>query len=565
MGFLTRNKVEIMALLVYCVVGGIYTYPLLFNMRSVFYGGYGDPSGTIWHFWLLKNIGIWNFASVSKVIAYPFGYDLSLVPHQLSGEFLGWFLALTVDEVFAYNFILFLSYPLSGIFMYLLSYHLTRNRPGSFIAGLIYSVSSYHTHHAIGHLLLSTIQWMPLYILCLIKLDEERNYRYAFLTGLTFALVSLDSFYHGLFMTIVSITFLCYRLVSESLRNRCLFIYYRAIKLFLSVIATIFFTTLPATYPIFKNIIATSHNTSSYAHPISDLYVYSSRPWEYLIPSANHPVLGKYALDIMSFTGLDLHGSNFVEQTIFLGYASILLTMVTIVLWIKDKNRVPALDHRTYFTIRFFVLVALVAFLFSLPPTIEFGCFDIQMPSSVIYKFVKTFRAYVRFSIVVALSVALLSGVAIKFLLNGRKTWFKAVITLLITFFILFESYVPPFYTRIEEIPPEYKWLSEQRGKLIIAEYPLASEIDKISSAYLFWQRIHRKVLINGYARGSVGDKFREKIFYLSPSTIESLRKIGVDYIIVHNPEYSGSLVVDGLKLIKSFDRSLIYQIDKRK
>jgi len=71
--------------------------------------------------------------------------------------------------------------------------------------------------------------------------------------------------------------------------------------------------------------------------------------------------------------------------------------------------------------------------------------------------------------------------------------------------------------------------------------------------------------LINGYARGSVGDKFREKIFYLSPSTIESLRKIGVDYIIVHNPEYSGSLVVDGLKLIKSFDRSLIYQIDKRK
>ena len=230
-----------------------------------------------------------------------------------------------------------------------------------------------------------------------------------------------------------------------------------------------------------------------------------------------------------------------------------------------------------------FIFTAILGFVFSMPPYINLGLFKVYLPSFFMYKILPAYRAYARFGILVILAISVLAGFGLKYILQKVKTPIKRFIsTSFIVCFVLFEFLnIPPFHVTDLSNPPEvYKWISEQRGDFVIAEYPFGEEgmgEAQMDYDFLFYQRIHQKPLINGAPIGSKGYGVRKKIANLkNPGTAGILKYLGAKYVIVHLDKYKGYRSTEvigevpdfkkqkGLKLIKEFDNAEVYEVIAR-
>ena len=179
--------------------------------------------------------------------------------------------------------------------------------------------------------------------------------------------------------------------------------------------------------------------------------------------------------------------------------------------------------------------------------------------------------------VVMMISLSVLSGIGIKFLLGkfkiknspkGKPTGqakLKIVFAGVIFALIGIEYInIPPFHYFDSTPPKVYTWLAKQEGDFnsAVAEYPmLAGRTPEYG--YMFWQRVHKQKLVNG------GDRSRlEKLLHIDdPKIVNQLREWGVKYVIIHRDlykdyeeEYNIPMpVIDeeklGLNLIKSFNQ----------
>lgn len=202
------------------------TYPLIFKLKTHIYHPPPpvypiEPYYSLWWIWLLRESFLEVFTSgIISVAASPFGVNLSEQQLMPTINLIGKTFAILVDEVFSYNMFLLMSYVLSGFLMYILAYRLTKNSLGSFIAGTIYSFSSYH--HITGMAYVTSemnIQWMPLYILSLFNIYYNPGLIHVLIYIISFLLIISFSFYHLLFMLIFTIVFLLCHFIFVFLRK----------------------------------------------------------------------------------------------------------------------------------------------------------------------------------------------------------------------------------------------------------------------------------------------------------------------------------------------------------
>ncbi len=651
------HQSEIIIFSFFILLSLVVTYPLILKISFHIYGVLGDSSAAIWRIWwnkyaLLNGIS----SSFCPLIAVPFGVDFSKMPCSPLIDYLTLLLALPFNEIFAYNFYILVSFPLSAITMYYLVRHFTKDKSASAVAGIIYGFCPYHFAHAWQHITLSDIQWMPLYVLTLFKLDEARTYKRAILCGLAFSLVTLSNHYCGYFMVVFTVVFILWkgwqgwqaikgknkeqvsRWESEqvSKKHRAEAIQQsssQAIKtdrrtdgetgrrgdrspitdhqspfktggVVLIAIIIAISVILPFNYSALRTFVIISKTTSvselGYVRPLEDLFMYSARPLGYLLPSIDHPILGRYTEKTVE---TPFYGGHPIEQTLYLGWVGVILSFVAIRQWRrknreqvrkwesgqvsreqrlsgyqvirlsgKGKNRSLITDYRSRRAVSFFLFAGIVALLFSFEPYLELGNFRIFFPSYFMYKIIPMVRIIARFGIVVLLSVSVLAGIGLTSVLRRMSTPMKkGIFTSLIILLIFFEfTNIPPFHTTdVSTTPPVYKWLSEQPGDFIIAEYPLETD-----SRYLFYQRIHQKRLINGALPGSQADRIHKRVInILDPETPGILRHLGAKYVIFHPEEYLKSEGIEiigelpdfsqqkGLKLVRTFDDAQVYAI----
>jgi len=121
--------------------------------------------------------------------------------------------------------------------------------------------------------------------------------------------------------------------------------------------------------------------------------------------------------------------------------------------------------------------------------------------------------------------------------------------------FIIFEfANVPPFKTtNIGDAPEVYRWLKEQNEEALVVEYPIGNDVE-----YIFYQRVHKKRLVNGALKGTEAYSATEKIVdILKPGTSGILEKLGVTYVIVHLDRYNEkSERVEIMKKLDEFDKA---------
>ena len=148
------------------------TWPLLARFGS-HVGGRGDAWQTLWGFW-------WWHDALSRgasplfcdALRWPWGVPMWFQTWDLPALIATlplWPLVPRVPEVALYNIPLFASYPLAGFTAYLLCRELWGGHLGAFLTGALYTFSTYHFGHALGHLHVASIEWSPLYFLGLVR------------------------------------------------------------------------------------------------------------------------------------------------------------------------------------------------------------------------------------------------------------------------------------------------------------------------------------------------------------------------------------------------------------
>ena len=607
--FLGTGNKEMKNIKIYSIIISLFilitlfvTFPVITKMNTSVYGPiYGtDYRGAVRHCWWVSyafdNNLDWR---VDNMVNYPFGdkYDWSIVSPiwQLSG----YALSIIFNEHFAFNSIFIMSFILSAITMFLLSFYITRDYKSSFLAGLIYGFCPYHFNKIWEHLGLAIIEWMPLYVLCLLRLRKHGKFKDIIFCAITFSLVVFSDYYYAYFMSVFTLGWMAFLLFYKwrpklySLYQRKWSDFRKWLKLdyqiFKRVIAVGFFTfifTLPATYSILKTMLFASGTEQAigegFVRPFHYLFAQSARLFNYFLPASAHPVFGGFT---KSMFGSIFYGRGPIEQTLYLGYIPLILAFIAYRNWKRNKCETLEAVYKKQddFVIGFFIFSAIFAFLFSLPPYLNLGLFKIYFPSYFGYKILPMFRAYARFGIIVMLAVSVLAAVGLKYVLNRIKTPRKRLaLTGLLAIIILFEFLnIPPSrVTDMSQAPAVYQWLAKQEGNFAIAEYPIKlgdGAEGYVNLDYLLYQRVHQKAILNGARPATKAYTIKKKIAKIvDPKAPQILKGLGIKYVVIHLNEYrqgNSEEAVDvigeipdfsklkGLKLVKQFGEDEVYEI----
>jgi hypothetical protein len=147
------------------------TYPIAFRLgREELWGGGPDTYQALWNLWWTKTAWSgderWLF---SDWIFQPAGMPLALHTLAPLKSALGLPLLALLGPVDAHNVLMLLTYWAAGVAAFLLVFDWLGDARWAALGALLFAASPYHAVHALGHVNLASIEFFPLYFLCLAR------------------------------------------------------------------------------------------------------------------------------------------------------------------------------------------------------------------------------------------------------------------------------------------------------------------------------------------------------------------------------------------------------------
>lgn len=519
-----------------CLLTVIYAWPLAAELKSAFFGFPGDSLSGIWGLWWLDySTSIGHPFQQVDYLAYPFGWDFSNAPLPYIFIAVSYVFVKLFGDMAAFNLMKLLSFPLAGLTTFYFLHYLTKDRLASALFGAAFAFSPYHTVHLMAHF--ANLYWLPLCFLFLLKSLREGGYMNAALFGLSWGLLAADNAYFGFFTGLLIPVFILFHLDSIKGRGASYWVKAGAVAAAAFVVVI-----MPVAWPAIKASIAPDPGaTGVESRRLSDLFIFSAKPLDYLMPSVHNPFLGWLVPDLG--TG-PLKGHRYTEHTLYLGYTVIALAALALY---KGLRAGGALRRN----VLLFVSAALFMMLISAPPFIPIGRFDIDveqhtvtaehrilLPQYVLFKIFPLIRVYSRAGAVAMFAFTALAATGFTFLAKriGRG---KALLIVALLLVIEFAE-MPGFRITRPAESEVYKWLAAKPGQFAIAEYPFGRADDPYTTyEYMFHQRTHGKRLVNTPANGSLRADFEARIRDIGKEgAIEALSNAGVRYIVIHRDKY---------------------------
>lgn len=573
---LLTNPVVI--LLLYFLIAILLTWPMILVLNTHSLGDYADTRGGIWDFWVKSKNLIEN--NTYGLIGAPFGVPVATLSQPVT-EYFTIILSKILNEIAGHSLFIFFSFVFSAYTQYWVLLSFTKNNFASFIGGFIFGFAPAAVLQSIGgHSAFAFNIFISLFFHALFYNRRNRTYLSAFYVGVSFAGITLTSLYFGYFCIYLGLFFIAFDFLTCGRENKN--------KICMNYMCGALSATVLVLPFIYQDLLIQVNSTSNTLlsqgkiRDFNELAVYSARLWEYLVPSIDHPILGAY---LERFVQLNLHGSNVPEQTLYLGFVPMCLFITgTFLVAQKKLNKI----HRNYYL--FFAFGVLLMVFLSLPPLLKFGYIEVPTLSYFAYKLVPMFRVYSRFGILVIFFLSSAVAIVLTHLKSMPSNKYYLMILLLMP--ILFFEYWSISPNQIYNVsnPPEvYKWLASQKEDFLIVEYPMMLPQEVSFSNYLFWQRIHKKKMVNGASPGQTEAwQFFQKIKDISdPTTPILLNSVGVKYVLIHKQVYRDGPISspikryfnttiatanynDGktpplptnLKLVKSFGDDLVFAIN---
>jgi hypothetical protein len=192
-------------------------YVLLFYILSPHYIGHfndffyidsGDGFQNVWNIWWV-NDSLGQHGSnpyFTTMLHWPHG--TSLIPQTMN--IYNGLVSIPLMNIFGFglvaavNFAVVFGFSMGGITMLWFIQKLYKKYWLSLIAGGLFTFSSYHFAHGLGHLQLVSFEWIPLFLLTFWVLIEKMRYRYALMAAGALFLVLLCDYYYLFWSVIVA-------------------------------------------------------------------------------------------------------------------------------------------------------------------------------------------------------------------------------------------------------------------------------------------------------------------------------------------------------------------------
>ncbi|MBN1876730.1 MAG: hypothetical protein JXA33_21075 [Anaerolineae bacterium] len=524
--------VDVIVIILYSVLTIVMTYPLILRLNSDFAGQNIDVWINPWAtWWTEKALTSGQDLYYTNMLFYPDG--VSLVFHSFShiNSAIAVLLRPWLGNLGAHNATVLLAHMLSGYAMFCLTRYITSSPIASFLSGLIFAFYPYRMAESVHPVLYST-QWMPLYLLSLIRLIKEKHKPNILFAALFFCLTALSSLHLMIFTTFMTGLYFCYLILFERQHITRTTLIHLAIMISLTGLLL-----SPYLYPLVKEFLSTPHTGIGIdleGGQGNDLIAF-------FLPAEQHPIFGQFTTSI--------HAKIKNVRAAYIGITVMILSVVGAL-----KNWKHA---------RFWILLTLTSVLLSLHPDVQVAGqhLGIMLPWS--NPIVGLLHNPFRFNLLIGLALAVTGGLGFSYLLKifrQRYAIWVWPLTIGTMGILLFEYLYLPFPTTPAIVPDYYRQIATTPGKGAILELPMGH----YPHYYLFYQMTHNRPLVEGHVSRTPDRAYTfiettpvlRSIYdcgnrILPPADLtphfEELANRGIEYIILHKHLVSTS----GLSLWK--------------
>lgn len=511
-------------LLFFIGISAIYTYPLFFLPAGWVYGTHEDISRSFHLYWCLQQNGDWLFLNRHwPQLNAPFGWNVPNTPQYLlwwtGAAWSAWFGPLTPT-----NFLVALSFPLSGFFAFLLARDLTGSTGGSILAGFLFAFSPWHFSKAEVYPAITSIQWIPLYGWSLLAYFRSPGWIRAFVAGAAFALVlnfSLVNAYVAGWGALMLCGVLFLFGAAGTLHVSCAL--GNALRLglghlpaFSGLIFTMALRPLPTTG---VELLWRKPD------PVA-LGLGSVGPLHFLLPTYWHPVWGERVKALYERLK---PATWFVEDVVNPGYVAWGMAIVALGYMLGRRGKG---DTRFWWGLTVWCFLSA---LFCLDPRVAGGTG--LLPSAWMYPIYPAFRNFSRFALLLSLGISLMAAEGFRRMTASLGTRRRAIVLVLLLLVAGFELYCPttPRIYDASSVPAEIAWLARQQDDGIVAEYPMVPVRYRYEPLYLTWQVLHGHRLVNRDYSWIGEDRLHRQLGNpADPAVARRLQGMGVRYMVVH-------------------------------
>lgn len=520
-------------------------------MWDHFLGSLNDQTILFWFAWWRENYSSFEGNSFNYSFLYgsPIGWVVKYFPNQWLIWGIYFYLAKLSSPIFAFNLLTLITAFLILVisFFYFRGYF---SKSVSSVSAFLYLLSTYSIYKLTNHIDLFQIWVIPLFLIVFNKYTYTRTKFYLILSSLTLVLITFISNYYAFFLLLYIAVATCCSLFYSSNRPKI----FNIIKDFFIFLCCYFIFVTPVMLPFLK---ISSSNTiadtgSRINRPIDDFVTFSARPWNYVLPSSQNPLLGTYVDTFnawLSNKNYFLFNNYFAKEhgAIYLGIGNILLLLLGIILIYKNQIFEPVIFKRLLF-------ICTILFIFSLPPFFTISGTKIFLPSYLIYKIIPVFRVLSRLFVIIYLLVLTLNGFTMEWLQTKLSKSIFWLFVIVFVFIHVSTSLVRINVTDLSSTPEIYTYLKNNtEPKVTIAVYPYSK-----TNEFLYWMKEHRRGFFNprDYCNNEYCSEQVTKEMP-SPAGIARLKEYGVTYILVSEAQN----IADFEPLILAGDLSIISEI----
>lgn len=559
-----------LVLFAYFLLTAFLTYPVILKIGKHLVGARPAMYEYLWNMWwakkVLKDPKLSLFST--DYIGYPYEIHLG---YQMWESAFNTLVSIPLQQIFSIATIqglLFLfTFVMSGYGVYLLSLHHTNHKLASFLSGATFAFCAYRMGHGLGHLNLISTQWIPFFILFLLKINttnSKNRWKNSILAGVFLGMCALCSVYYLLGSLLFLLIYVIFELVYQMKSSNMSF----QLKELLIAYVLMFFFFFLTIFPFFIPIIKEKYSGYEYV----DLGIYGAADViSFFIPSTLHPV----------FKHLAKKSPVYIPPVLSV-YIGTIPLVFSLILAFKLKD----LNHKI--KIKLWMWSGLFFALMTLGPYLKIMGKEypnILLPFWVLKRIplLKDIRNPNRFAIFLMLSLSVLVGYAslrifMKTSAHPKSFPLTLILFILILTGILAENISIPYPTTPNEIPEVYLEIAQEKDSFAIAELNGKWSEEKhfaIFPKYMYYQTVHQKKLIG--ARTARMNKQTElanqilkelnelvaKVYNSCASSQQYYQKIkkltknySIKYIILHE-EF---LHYNRERLIKSLPFRLIYE-----
>jgi hypothetical protein len=509
---------QIIIVALYALLSLILTYPLITHFGTHVLGTNiwaFDEYTFIWNMWWFKHslLNLHSSPLFSDYIFYPLGISLVLYTYNLFNALMSLPLQPFLPLPAIANLLNVFALTFSGYGTYLLLHYLMRsqasvNKPNAliaqcaaFVGGLVYAFGSYHfVYAALGHYDMVSTQWIPFYVLFLVKTVQERRWTNALLAGVFATLALLCEMIFGVFLaflTMILLGFAGWRRIGNL----------DFAKRFGLLLLVCLATYAPVGYPIAREFLEGEYALEGWGHSeklLVDLFGFTT-------PTALHPLFGADWTE--ELVAVREGTARFVDvNTVFVGWVVLLLAVMAAA---KYWRRARA-----------WAVGAAVSGILAMGPLLHVNgrsVFDLDgllvnvpLPFVILHYLpvVQANRVPNRFSAMLMLCLAVLAGLGCQIILRRlNRRGLLLGVSALLSGLIVFEHLAVPAPLTDARVPEWYGTLAEEPGDFSILEFPLGWRnsfgvfgAERTQAQY--YQTVHQKRLPSGNISRNPAFKF---------------------------------------------------------